>query len=359
MSRPIAHSWLSHIRGDIYGGLVSAAVAIPLAVGFGMFAFVALGDEYFTGGALAGLYTAFIVGIACVVLGERTTTVYAPRITTTFFIGLLLYELVHSDAAYLKSGGSQVVLMVLFSIILLAGALQLLFGLIKLGTLIKYTPHPVMAGFQNAAALLILLVQFGNVFGFDTNMPYIDVFRQIESAKPASLLIAAVTGIAMWNARRFLPKIPPLLVGMVLGTSIYYGLLALGFGAYLGPVIGGITNIAFNPWEIANLPLLARGASVLEILPTIVGGAVALALIASIDALLCARLVAARGETRVDSDRLLLRLGFGNMAAAAFGGITSGINIGPTLVNRAFGGRTPLSFSSSRSCWWWRHCRSP
>src|SRR4249919_2155133 len=108
--------WLSNLRKDVVGGLVSAAVAIPLAVGFGMFAFVALGDEYFAGGALAGLYTAFIVGIACVVLGERTTTVYAPRITTTAFIGLLLHELVHSDAPYLKSGGPEVVLVVLFSI---------------------------------------------------------------------------------------------------------------------------------------------------------------------------------------------------------------------------------------------------
>src|SRR5688572_24271601 len=118
----MAHPGLSHIRGDISGGLVSAAVAIPLAVGFGMFAFVALGDEYFAGGALAGLYTAFVVGIACVVLGDRTTRVYAPRITTTFFIGLLLYELVRSDADYLRSGGPAVVLVVLFFIILLAGA---------------------------------------------------------------------------------------------------------------------------------------------------------------------------------------------------------------------------------------------
>ncbi len=66
-------------------------------------------------------------------------------------------------------------------------------------------------------------------------------------------------------------------------------------------------------------------------------------MIAAIDALLCARLAAAPGAAKIDGDRLLVRLGIGNMVAGGFGGITSGINIGPSLVNRAFGGRTPFS----------------
>jgi sulfate permease, SulP family len=334
------HPWFSNVRGDITGGLVSAALAIPLAVGFGMFAFVALGDEYFTAGALAGLYTAFVVGIACVALGDRSTTLYAPRVTTTFFIGLLLFELVHSDAAFLKSGPAAV-LLVLFAIILLGAIFQLLFGLVRLGTLLKFTPHPVMAGFQNAAALLLFLVQIGNVMGFDRNVPYTAAVRQFESAKPLSLLIALATGLAMWHARRLLPKVPPLLVGLVLGVAIYYGLLALGLGAYLGPVIG-TAGAALEPL-FASFPRLDVDGTAGELLPTIFGGALALAFIASIDALLCARLVTAPGAPKSDSNRLLARLGLGNIVAAGFGGITSGINIGPSLVNRAFGGRTPLS----------------
>ncbi|MEA2992338.1 MAG: sulfate permease, SulP family [Alphaproteobacteria bacterium] len=334
--------WLSNIRNDVVGGLVSAAVAIPLAVGYGMFAFVSLGDEYFADGALAGLYTAFIVGLVSVITGDKTTTVYAPRVTSTFFIGLLLYHLIHSDAAFLRSGGPSLVLVVFFSIILLAGAFQALFGLIKLGTLIKFTPHPVMAGFQNAAALLLFLVQLGNVFGFDRNTPYTAVFDHLDLAKPLSILIAVVTCIAMWNARKILAKVPPVFVGLALGSGLYYTALALGFGSRLGPVIGSSTNAALNPSLIPNFPGLVHDGSILEILPTIFAGATALALIASIDALLCARLVARPGD-EVDGNRLLVRLGIGNMFAAGFGGITSGINIGASLVNRAFGGRTPLS----------------
>jgi hypothetical protein len=79
------------------GGLVSAAIAIPLAMGYGMFAFTSLDENYFADGAIAGLTTALVVAVVCVVLGDKTTTVYAPRVNTTFFLGILIYGLVHSE----------------------------------------------------------------------------------------------------------------------------------------------------------------------------------------------------------------------------------------------------------------------
>src|SRR5258708_28488713 len=94
----------SRLRDDLFGGLVSASLAIPLAMGYGMFAFTALGDSYFAHGALAGLYAAIVVGVVCVGLGDRTTTIYAPRVTTTFLLGALLYDLMHSDAEVLRGG---------------------------------------------------------------------------------------------------------------------------------------------------------------------------------------------------------------------------------------------------------------
>jgi hypothetical protein len=100
-------------------GLISAALSIQLAMGYGMFAFTALGDSYFAYGALAGLYAAIVVGIVCVVLGDRTTTVYAPRVTTTFFLGALLHQLVHSDAEILRSGNLKLVILAFFAVIFL------------------------------------------------------------------------------------------------------------------------------------------------------------------------------------------------------------------------------------------------
>jgi sulfate permease, SulP family len=158
---------LSQVRHDIVGGLVSATIAIPLAMGYGMFAFSSLGENYFADGALAGLATASVLPVICVLLGDKTTTVYAPRVISTFFIGLLIFGLVRSDAPAINAGGIPFILGITFLVLLLAGALEALFGLIKLGTLIKFAPQPVMAGFQNAAAALLFLVQLGNVCGFD------------------------------------------------------------------------------------------------------------------------------------------------------------------------------------------------
>ena len=213
--------YFSNVRNDVLGGLVSAAVAIPLAMGFGMFALVSLGDQYFADGARAGLTTAFVVGIAAVVLSARNTIVYAPRVISTFFLGKVLYGLVHADIPLLKSGGTPAILATFFGIVLIGGLVQFLFGLVKLGTLIKFAPHPVIAGFQNAAAILLFLVQIGNVLGFDHSTPYMQALRNIDQSKPLNVAVALVTFVVMWNAKRWVPRIPPLITALVAGTALY------------------------------------------------------------------------------------------------------------------------------------------
>src|SRR5262245_11518044 len=237
-----------NVRGELIGGLVSAAVAIPLAMGYGMFAFVALGNEYFPDGALAGLLTAAVVGIVCVLLGDKSANVYAPRVTTTFFLGLLLYGLVHSEAAALKSGGLSLILAVLFSIILLAGVFQALFGLTRLGTAIRFIPQPVMSGFQNTAALLLVLVQLGNLFGLDQTTTSVQAVKDVEHAKPLAAQIASLTVTAMLQAKRRLLEVPALLAGLAAGTVVYYLSGMSGLGAYRGPTIGSA------PFSASNLP---------------------------------------------------------------------------------------------------------
>ena len=333
----------ANLRNEVIGGLVSAGVAIPLAIGYGMFAFVALGNHYFLDGAMAGLITAAIVGIACVALGDKSSHIYAPRITTTFFIGVLLYELVHSDALPIRTGGVLFIIATVFTIVLLAGFFQFLFGLARLGSIIKLTPQPVMAGFQNAAALLLFLVQLGNVFGFDKAISFVQALRDAPQARPLSVLIALVVILVTWNSRKLLPRVPPLLVGLVVGTVFYYSIGLAGFGSSLGPTIG---SVPFTDFRLPNVPRFGdvwRTAGIGELVPLILGGALALAIVGSIDALLCTKLLSRPGEPKVNGDHLLMRLGVGNVLAAGWGGITGGLNLGPSLENKAFGGRAPLS----------------
>jgi sulfate permease, SulP family len=328
-------------RGDLAGGLVSSAVAIPLAIGFGMFAFVTLGDEYFAWGAVAGLISALVGGVVCVLLGDRSTTVYAPRVTTTFFLGSLLYSLLHADP--FRAPNVSAALATFFAIILLGGLFQALFGLMQLGTLIKFTPHPVMAGFQNMSAALLFLVQTGNVLGFDHNIGFTRAFGNLGSARPLSVLVAVLTFAAMWYARKLTTVVPPLLVGLGCGVVIYYLLVLAGFGAALGPVIGLPTASATMSGVLAQF----SGQSIAEPLehsaPIILISALALAIIASIDALLCLKLASPPGVLDIAGDGVLTRLGLANGISACFGGITNGINIGASVTNRAFGGHSWVS----------------
>src|SRR3954464_7914626 len=127
------HFNVATARLDVIAGLVSSTVAIPLAMAFGMFAFVTLGDEYFAYGAMAGLVSAVTAGVVCVLLGDRSTRVYAPRITTTFFLGLLLYSLLHRATTLNTEPQVAATLLVFFTIVLLGGVLQTLVGILRIG----------------------------------------------------------------------------------------------------------------------------------------------------------------------------------------------------------------------------------
>ena len=329
------------LRGDIIGGLVSSFIAIPLALGFGMFAFVALGDEYFASGAVAGLVSALVAGLVSVSLGDRTTMVFAPRVTTTFFLGSLLNSLVHPEGA--PTPNVSAVLVVFFAIILAGGLFQGLFGLLRLGTLIKFTPYPVMAGFQNMAAALLFLVQLGNVLGFDHNVGFMHVIGYLGSARPLSLLVAALTFAVTWRARKISANVPALLIGIGCGAAIYYALVLAGFGAALGPVVGVPTSSISVGNILAGLDGASVGALLARSTALVLSSGLALAVIASIDALLCVKLASRPGDLGLAGNGLLTRLGLANAVAAGFGGITSGINIGASVINRNYGGQSRIS----------------
>ena len=334
---------IERLRSDIVGGIVSSLMAIPLALGFGMFVFVTLGDQYFAHGAVAGLISAVVAGVICILLGDRSTIVYAPRITTTFFLGLLLLSLVRSSEPELQAASVTFRLVVLFAIVMLAGLLQALFGVLRLGTLIKFVPHPVMAGFQNMAAALLFLVQLSNVLAYDHNVPFMQALGEIGNARPLSILVAAVTFAGTWYARHITTKVPPLLVGLCIGLAAYYGLSLAGLSSLLGPTIGMPSAAVAMPWPAAELADRATLWRLARLWETILPGALALATVGAIDAVLCAKLASRPGDPRRNSDRMLVRLGLANAVSGAVGGITSGINIGPSVVNRAFGGRTWIS----------------
>ena len=110
----------------------------------------------------------------------------------------------------------------------------------------------------------------------------------------------------MWNARKLIPKVPPMLTGFFFGCALYYVLRLVGYCSLLGPVMATAST---SKLQFSALPYFARledTKTFLAFVPTIIGGALALAIVASTDALLCTKLVTPPGESRRDSDLILL-----------------------------------------------------
>ena len=137
---------LNSLRGDIYGGITAAIVALPLALAFGVASGV---------GAISGLYGAIAVGFFAAVFGGTRSQVSGPTGPMTVVMGAIVTT--HADN-----------LTEAFMVVFLAGFIQILFGLLKLGRFVVYTPHSVVSGFMSGIGAIIILIQIMPFFGLAT-----------------------------------------------------------------------------------------------------------------------------------------------------------------------------------------------
>jgi len=194
-------------RGDLKGGAASALLTIPPAIGFGLFAFAPLGERFTQFAILAGLYSAIIVPSVGVILRSNSPVVLAPRSMTSFLISGVIIHLLAVETAREVNDPSQL-LTVVFLIMLAAGIFQSLFGVLHLGELVKYIPHPVIAGFQNGAALLLLLAQIDPMLGLHDHVPIAQILNNIALIQPLTLTVGVVSYTLMMNASRLTKRIP-------------------------------------------------------------------------------------------------------------------------------------------------------
>jgi len=340
----LADRWLGHWRGDVAGGVTSAILTIPVSMGYGILAFYALGERYVSYGILAGLYGAIFVPATAVLLGADTAMMYAPRSVVTFLLGSIVAQtLVKRHRGAVDLANVHQVLILIFFVVFVAGLVQAAFGAFRLGSFVRYIPSPVMAGFQNAAAILILVSQLDSMFGFRGHVALVDLARHVADIQPLTLLVGLVTAVAMWSATRLPAKPPPAIAGLIAGVGVYYLLSALGLRAELGPVIGAMPAATPSTAYLVGLIALPANADLRPLLPSLITGAISLAIVASLDGLLCAKTVEGITGQRIRGNSELVRLGLGNAVAACLGGIASGVNLGSSSANYKAGGRTATS----------------
>jgi anti-anti-sigma factor len=332
------------LKGDIAGGVSAGVLTIPVSMGYGILALQPLGDGYVSYGVIAGLLSAIVVLLAGALLRGSPGLMYTPRSVVTLIMAAVVFEgVARGPGAVAAHGDVQRTLTLVFFVVVAAGIFQALFGALRLGGLIRYIPSPVMAGFQNAVAILIILAQVDTLLGFRRHVPFGQLASSLAFVQPLTLTVGLLTFLAMWYGPRLTKRVPPVILGLLVGTGAYYALSVSGYGPQLGPVVGPMPEASLLPKYLPGFGLLLAERQIWPALLTLAVGAFSLAIVSSLDVLLCSKVIDGVTGERSRGSRELVRIGVGNMAAACFGGIPSGVNLGASLANHRAGGRTRLA----------------
>jgi SulP family sulfate permease len=309
---------LDNIRGDIYGGLTAAVVALPLAMAFG----VASGA-----GPLAGLYGAIFVGFFASIFGGTPSQVSGPTGPMTVVMTGILVQYTSADPV---NGAAMA-----FTVVMMGGLFMVLLGTLKLGRYINLVPHPVISGFMSGIGVIIILLQIGPLLGHNATGSPLESVRMLpemlNEINPYAFGLGCFTlAIVYLLPGRINRIIPSPLLALFAGTAVL--LLFLPEGA--------LTTIGEIPTSIPRpkMPVFS-----LSMFPSMVKSALILALLGSIDSLLTSLVADNVTRTHHDSNRELIGQGIGNVVAGLFGGIPGAGATMRTVVNIRAGGKTPVS----------------
>jgi SulP family sulfate permease len=207
----------STLTREVSGGAMAAALTLPVGVALGIVTLEPLGSHFAPLGVAAGVYGVALCSLLVVLFGSRSPAINLPRSVTAVFVAAMLLEA--SGAHRLVSGASpspEFVYGLVFLFLALSGIFQALIGLFRLGMLVKYLPHPVLAGFMNAVAILLAFAQLPALLGMPSGSTPADLMIVPEEMRTGAMLVAGVTLAALWlpNFKMFRDMpVPPLFIG--------------------------------------------------------------------------------------------------------------------------------------------------
>ena len=327
--------------GDFWGGFAAMLVALPSAIAFGVTIYAAIGPAYAGLGALAGILGATALGLVAPALGGTNRLITTPCAPAAAVLSAFAIELVQHGVA-----GPAIVLM-LTAIGLIAGIIQLLLGFMGIGSLIKYIPFPVVSGYLTGVGLIIIGSQIPKLLGVSGGTSWWKALISVDLWQWQSLAVGAATAAVMILAPLVTRIVPAAILGLLAGVLTYFGLAVMdesllvmeGNKLIIGPLGGsasGLVEAITGRWnEIGDLQLRQIG--------NLMGTALTLAVLLSIDTLKTAVVLDALTRSRHDSNRELIAQGVGNVTSACVGGMPGAGQMGATLVNMASGGQTRVS----------------
>ena len=312
LSLPSLQYNLQTLRGDILGGITAAVVSLPVALAFGLAAGLS---------PAAGVYGAISVGFFAAVFGGTRGLISGPTGSMTVAMAVIVAS--HADN-----------IAEAFTIVIMAGLIQMLFGLLRIGRYVTYTPYSVISGFMTGVGVIIILVQTPPFLGapIAAGGPmamlgnFSDMFNSFEAS--ALAIATATLAVAMLWPNRYEKYLPSTLIALGVGTII--GVLWLTAAPTIGAVPTDLPSF--------HLPETDFGVLVRAIEPALV-----IALVGSVDTLLTALVGDSMTRTRNDPSRELLAQGIGNVITGFIRGLPGSGATPSTVANIRAGGATLVS----------------
>jgi len=310
---------LRHKRGDIFGGVTAAVIALPMALAFG----VASGA-----GAEAGLYGAIFVGLFAALFGGSPTLISEPTGPMTVVFTAVIAKLIASDPV---NGMAMA-----FTVVIMAGLFQILFGVMKLGKYVTLMPYTVVSGFMSGIGIILIILQIGPLLGQPSpNGGVIAVIENLPtllSSIQANETILAISTLAILF---LIPKslkqyLPPPLVALIVCTLLSVVFLGATDIRRIGEIPTGLPDLQLPVFSVEQWQVMFIDAIVLGML-------------GCIDALLTSVIADSITRKRHNSDKELVGQGIGNIMSGLFGGLPgAGATMG-TVVSIQAGAHTALS----------------
>ena len=334
----VSVSWID----DLWGGLAAMLVALPSSIAFGVLVYSAMGNEYVGAGALAGIIGAAALGVIAPVFGRTSGLISAPCAPAAAVLSALVVGLVGDVSGFNPAD----VLSLMALTVIFSALLQVFYGIIGGGRLIKFVPYTVVSGYMSGVGVIIALGQIPKLFGLDKGTPLIKGLASPELWRWQGLVVGLITIAVMIATPKITRKVPAAILGLLGGVIAYFvlalfssGLMELqGNPLIIGPIKASgsfFGAIADRLTTLFSLNLIS--------IRTILVPALTLSVLLSIDTLKTCVVLDALTRSRHKSDRELIGQGIGNMVSFLTGGIPGAGTMGPTLINVTSGGRTPLS----------------
>lgn len=332
-----------HYTGDFWGGLAAMLVALPSAIAFGVTIYSPLGSSYAAQGAMAGILGVTAIGLLASIFGGTNRLISAPCAPAAAVLSAFVIEFMSSNGGHLESA-----LLMLALLGLMAGAIQVAFGSIGLGTLIKYMPYPVVSGYLSGVGLYIIASQVPKFLGVPKDIHFWESLMSLPLWKWQGMVVGLVTIVAMVFAPRITKAVPAAILALLSGVAAYFA-LGLADGSLLsltgnklvvGQLGGGgggsFTDVVIGRWK-------AVGDLGIDDVSLLIMPALTLAVLLSIDTLKTCVVLDALTHSRHDSNRELIGQGIGNITSAIIGGIPGAGTMGATLVNMSSGATSRIS----------------